>query len=76
MVTVVSASTNVRDDYGDLLERQAGFGAATLSPRAQRDTGHRDRRPPDRERCLDVTNVKNQRSPTWTVTVYALCANA
>ena len=23
-----------------------------------------------------VTNVKNQRSPTWTVTVYALCANA
>jgi hypothetical protein len=26
MVTVVSASTNDRDDHGDLLEWQAGFG--------------------------------------------------
>jgi hypothetical protein len=31
---------------------------------------------PSANNAWTVTTVKNQGSPTWTVTVYALCANA
>ena len=31
---------------------------------------------PSATNAWTVTTVKNQGSPTWTVTVYALCANA